>query len=156
MICLLRGFWQDRKELKRSSFSKLKRSPPNSGRKQRRCGLQQRRCTTPEDSLARPTASVALIQSALTMGQCCPRDAQEKSLYSMVSESCSVLSDSLRPHGLYAPWNSPGQDTGVGSLSLLQGIIPTQGSNPGLPHCRGLLCQLSHKGGPRSRGPSEK
>ena len=42
------------------------------------------------------------------------------------SESCSVVSDSLRPHGLYSPWNSPGQNTGVGSLSLLQGIFPTQ------------------------------
>ena len=51
-----------------------------------------------------------------------------------VSESCSVVSDSLQPHGLYSPWNSPGQNTGVGSLSLLQGIFPTQGSNPGLPH----------------------
>ena len=37
------------------------------------------------------------------------------------------------PHGLYSPWNSPGQNTGVGGLSLLQGIFPTQGSNPGLP-----------------------
>jgi len=44
---------------------------------------------------------------------------------------------SLQPHGLYSPWNSPGQNTGVGSLSLLQGIVPTQGSNLGLPHCRG-------------------
>ena len=65
------------------------------------------------------------------------------------SESCSVLSDSLRPHGLYSPWNSPGQNTGVGSLSLLQGIFPTQGSNPGLPHGRWILYQLSHKGSPR-------
>ena len=40
------------------------------------------------------------------------------------------------PHGLYSPLNSPGQNTGVGSLSLLQGIFPTQGSNPGLLHCR--------------------
>ena len=40
----------------------------------------------------------------------------------------SAVSDSLRPHGLYSPWNSPGQNTGVGSLSLLQGIFPTQGS----------------------------
>ena len=64
------------------------------------------------------------------------------------SESHSVMSDSLRPHGLYSPWNSPGQNTGVGSLSLLQGIFPTQGSNPGLPHCRWLLYQLSHKGSP--------
>ena len=42
-----------------------------------------------------------------------------------------------------------GQNTGVGSLSLLQGIFPTQGSNPGLPHCRQILYQLSHKGSPR-------
>ena len=38
--------------------------------------------------------------------------------------------------------------TGLGSLSLLQGIFPTQGSNPGLPHCRWILYQLSHKGSP--------
>ena len=37
-------------------------------------------------------------------------------------------------------------DTGVGSPSLLQGIFPTQGSNPALPHCKWILCQLSHKG----------
>ena len=67
----------------------------------------------------------------------------------MLSESHSVLSDSLQPHGLYSPWNSPGQNTGVGSLSLLQGILPTQGSNPGLPHHRRILYQLSHKGSPR-------
>ena len=52
------------------------------------------------------------------------------------SESCSVVSDSLQPHGLYSLWNSPGQNTRMGSLFLLQGISPTQGSNPGLPHCR--------------------
>ena len=39
------------------------------------------------------------------------------------------------PHGLYSPWNSPGQNTAEGSLSILQGIFPTQGSNPGLQHC---------------------
>ena len=54
--------------------------------------------------------------------------------------------DSLRPHGLYSPWNSPGQNTGVGSLSLVQGIFPIQGSNPGLPHCWQVLHQLSLKG----------
>ena len=53
--------------------------------------------------------------------------------YHWESGSRSVVSDCLRPHGLYSPWNSPGQNTGVGSLSLLQGIFPTQGSNPGLP-----------------------
>ena len=61
--------------------------------------------------------------------------------------SCSAMSDSLWPHGLYSPWNSPGQKTGVGSLSLLQGIFPTQGLNPDLPHCRQIFFyQLSHKG----------
>ena len=44
------------------------------------------------------------------------------------SERCSVVSDSLRPHGLYSPWNSPGQNTGVGSLSLTPGYLP----NPGM------------------------
>ena len=65
------------------------------------------------------------------------------------SESHSVVSNSLWPHGLYSPWNSPGQNTGVGSLSLLQGIFPTQGSNPSLPHCGQILYHLSHKGSPR-------
>ena len=62
------------------------------------------------------------------------------------SESRSVMSNSLQHHGLYNPWNSPGQNTGVGSCSLLQGIFPTQGSNPGLPHCRWILYQLSYQG----------
>ena len=65
------------------------------------------------------------------------------------SESCSVVSDFLWPHGLYSSWNSPGQNTGVGSLFLLQRFFPIQGSNPGLPHCRRVLYQLSHKGSPR-------
>ena len=61
-------------------------------------------------------------------------------------ESHSVVFDSLRPHELYRQWNSPGQNTGVGSLSFLQGIFPTQGLNPGLPCCRWIPNQLSHKG----------
>ena len=65
------------------------------------------------------------------------------------SESCAVMSASLWPHRLCSPWNSPGQSTGVGSLSLLQVIFPTQGSNPGLQHCRHILYQMSHKGRPR-------
>ena len=64
----------------------------------------------------------------------------------LLSESHLVPSDSLRPHGLYGPWNSPGQNTGVGSLSLLQGISQTQGLNPGLSHYRRILYQLSYKG----------
>ena len=70
-------------------------------------------------------------------------------MFVLYCESCSAVSDSLRPHGLYSPWNSPGQNTGVGSCSPLQGIIPTQGSHPGLPHCRQILYQLSHQGSPR-------
>ena len=62
------------------------------------------------------------------------------------SEIHSVVSNSLRPHGLYSPWNSPGQNTGVDSLSLLQGIFPTQESNLGLRHCRRILYQLSYQG----------
>ena len=65
------------------------------------------------------------------------------------SESRSVMSDSLWLHGLYSPWNSLHQNTGVGTLSLLQGIFPAQGSNPGLLLCRWILYQLSHKGGLR-------
>ena len=59
-----------------------------------------------------------------------------------------VLSDSLWPDGLCSRWNSLGQKTGVGSCSLLQGIFPTQGSNPVLPHCRQILYQLSYQGSP--------
>ena len=65
------------------------------------------------------------------------------------SQSGLVISNSLWPHGLYSPWNSPGQNTGVGSFSFLQGIFPTQGLNPGLLHCRQILYQLSRKGSPR-------
>ena len=63
--------------------------------------------------------------------------------------SRSVVSHSLQPHGLQSPCNSPGQSIGVGSLSLLQGFFPMQGSNPGLPPCGQILYQLSHKGSPR-------
>ena len=65
------------------------------------------------------------------------------------SESRSVVSDTLRPHGLYSPWTSPGQNTGVGRLSLLKGIIPTQGSNSGLPHYRQILYEMSQKVSPK-------
>ena len=65
------------------------------------------------------------------------------------NESRSVVSDPLRPHGVYSPWNSPGQNTGVSSLSLLQGIFPTQGLSPGLLQCRWILYQLSYQGSPR-------
>ena len=57
----------------------------------------------------------------------------------------SVMSNSLQPHALYS---LQARILGVGSLSLLQGIFPTRGSNPDLPLCRRILYQLSHKGNP--------
>ena len=50
---------------------------------------------------------------------------------------------------VYGIWNSPGQNTGMGSLSLIPRIFPTQGSNTGLTHCRRILYQLADKGSPR-------
>ena len=58
------------------------------------------------------------------------------------------MSDTLWPHELYRARNSPGQNAGVGSLSLLQEIFPTRGSSPSLPHCRQVLYQLRHRGRP--------
>ena len=62
------------------------------------------------------------------------------------SESHSVMSDCLQPNELYSPRNSPGQNTEVGSHFLLQGIVPTQGLNSGIPHCGQILYQLSYQG----------
>ena len=87
------------------------------------------------------------------------------------------MSSSLQTHGLYCPWNSPGQNiptpgmeprspalqvdslsaglqgkpksTGVDSVSILQWIFPTQESNQGLLHCRQILYQLSHQRNPQ-------
>ena len=77
-------------------------------------------------------------------GSCGDEDAELKGAESemKVAQSSLTLCD---PHVLYSPWNSPGKNTGIGSLSFLQGNFPTQGSNPGLPHCRRVLYQLSHK-----------
>ena len=77
-----------------------------------------------------------------------------KKLFPMESESHSVVSNSLRPYGLQparflCPWNSPGKNTAVGCCSLLQGIVPTQGSNPCLSHCRQIPYCLSHQGSPK-------
>ena len=66
------------------------------------------------------------------------------------TELCPSLCDlhGLQPARVLCPWNSPGKNTGVGSHSLLQGIFPTQGWNPGLLHCRRILYHLSHQGSP--------
>ena len=72
--------------------------------------------------------------------------------YSERKWKSSVVSNSLPPHGLHSPRNSPGQDPGVSSCSLLRGIFPTQGLNPGLPNFRWILYQLSHQESPRVLG----
>ena len=82
-----------------------------------------------------------------------PRSAACQAFLSITNSrsslSSSVMSNSLQLHRLYRPWNSPSQNTGVGSLFLLLGIFPTQGSNPGLPHCRQIHYQLSYQGSPQ-------
>ena len=64
----------------------------------------------------------------------------------LVSQSCPALCDSM--DYTYSPWTSPCQNTGMGSLSLLQGILPNQRSNQGLLHCRWILYQLNYQGSP--------
>ena len=85
------------------------------------------------------------------------RESKSESHSDFHEKSQRVMSDSLQPHGLYCPWNSPGQSTGVDdSCSLLQGISPTQGLNPGLPHCRQILYRSSHQGSPITGKQSHK
>ena len=71
----------------------------------------------------------------------------------LVAQSCVTLCDPIdcSPPRLLRPWDFPGKNTGVDCHFLLQGILPIQGSNPGLPHCRWILYQLSHKGSPLLR-----
>ena len=68
-----------------------------------------------------------------------------------VAQSCLTLCDPMdcSPPGSSVHGDSPGKNTGVGSHTLLQGLFPTQGSNPGLPYCRRILYHLSHQGSPR-------
>ena len=67
-------------------------------------------------------------------------------------ERRSVVPDSLQPHGLYSPWNSLGQNSGVGSLSFPQGIFPTQESNPGLPALQADSLPAELPGKPKNTG----
>ena len=71
-------------------------------------------------------------------------------VWELVSVSCSVVLDSLQPHGLqpirvFCPWDFPGKDPGVGCYFLLQMIFLTQGSNLDLLHCRQILHHLSYE-----------
>ena len=62
------------------------------------------------------------------------------------------MSDCLRPHGLYSPWNTPGQVTGVGSLSLLQGIFPNLGIEPRFPALQADSLPAESQGKPKNTG----
>ena len=64
----------------------------------------------------------------------------------------SVMSESLQPHGLYSPWNSPGQNTGVGSLSLLQGIFPNPRIEPRSPTLQADSLATELQGKPKNTG----
>ena len=77
--------------------------------------------------------------------------AKHKGHLCLVGQSCPTLCDptGCRPPRSSVHGDSPGKNTGVGCQDLLQGIFPTQGSNPGLPHCRRILYQLSHQGSPK-------
>ena len=98
-------------------------------------------CTQVRVCFSAARTCIALSRTALTLSVCakslqCLGSLERKALNQLVmgeNESRSVMSDSLRSHGLYSPWNSPGQNTGENNLSFLQGIFPTQGQNP---HCR--------------------
>ena len=91
----------------------------------------------------------ATVSSRSYFNWLCRASLPSENIYASESESRSVVSNSLQPHGLGSLRNSPGQNTAVDSLSLLQGIFSTQGSNSGLPHCWQILYQLNHKGSPR-------
>ena len=67
-------------------------------------------------------------------------------LFALVTDGIWLWKSLSHVRLFVTPWTSPGQNTGGGSRSLLQRIFPTQGWNPGLPHCRWILYQLSHKG----------
>ena len=74
------------------------------------------------------------------------------SLHESESERCSAMSDSLQPHALYSPWNSPGRNTGVGSLWLLQGNLPNPGIEPRSPTLQVDSLQAEPQGKPKNTG----
>ena len=84
--------------------------------------------------------AICKLQNALTLWRV--------DIYATISKWLSEKVALCDPHGLYGPWNFPGQNNGAGSHFLLQGIFPTQGPNPGLVYCRQILYQLSHQGSP--------
>ena len=110
----------------------------------------------PSSLLPTPTSGLSSFKWDSTH-TCANRKGSQSRCCRLKSASRSVVSDCLRRQGLQpirllCPWDSPGENTGVGSHSLLQGIFPTQGLNPGLLCCRQMLYRLSYKGSPRLGG----
>ena len=66
----------------------------------------------------------------------------------LVTQLCPSLCDPMERATLLHPWDTPGKNTVVSCHSLLQGIFPNWGSNPGFPYCRQILYHLSHQGSP--------
>ena len=68
----------------------------------------------------------------------------------LFTQSYLILWDPMdcSPSGSSIHGDSPGKNTGVGCHALFQGIFPTQGSNPDLPHCKQILYHLRHQGSP--------
>ena len=89
--------------------------------------------------------SLQMVTAAMKLKDAC---SLEGKLWQTCEVKVSVVSDSATPWAIQSMEFSR-QNTEVGSLSLLQGIFPTQGLNPGFPHCRWILYQLSHQGSPR-------
>ena len=132
-----------------------------------------RLCASPQMAAHQAPPSLGFSRQEHWSGLPLPSPMMKVKSESEVAQSCPTLSDPMDcsppgssvhgifqarvlewgaiafSDGLHCPWNSPGQNTGVGSLSLLQEIFPTQGLNPDLSHCRQILYQLSHKGSPQ-------
>ena len=89
----------------------------------------------------------------ITDHQKCHSEIQLQNLCAMylVTQLCPTLGDPMdcSPPGFSVHGDSPGKNTGIGCPALLQGIVPTQGSNSGLPLCRQILYRLSHQGSPQ-------
>ena len=140
------GFWKDREIYiyisVNTRFLYQLRGQVLTWRSSQYLGQQKSQCNTHVPSLRTGWNTVGTVRQADMTGSSTGGQG-----HSTVKVTQSRLT--LQPHGLYGPWNSPGQNTGVGSHSLLWGIFPTQGSNPGLLHCRRILYQLNLKGSPR-------
>ena len=89
-------------------------------------------------------------------GKICPKSGSTLTglcavLCLVTTQLCPTLCNPMdcSPPGSPVPGDSPGKNTGVGCHAFLQEIFPTQGLNPGLPHCRWIRYHLSHQGSPR-------